>query len=79
MRRIVFIFSKNECNNIMLDAGIQNVSGEQAQPKPRPAYVYLTRVDGGRKRTMVSMSAINALQVVLDPDSCEIAEERESS
>lgn len=48
MKRIVFISSKNEFNNSMLGAGIQNVSGEQGQPKPRPAYVYLTPVDGGR-------------------------------
>lgn len=63
----------------MLDAGIRNVSGEHLQPKPRPSYVSLTPVDGGRKRTMVSMSATNALLVVLGPDSFKIAEERESS
>lgn len=79
MKRIAFISSKNEFNNTMLDAGIQSVSGEQAQPKPRPTYVYLTPVDGGRKRTMVSMSATNALLVVLGPDSFKTAEERESS
>lgn len=79
MKRIILISSKNEFNKSILDAGIWNVSGEHAQPQPRPSYVYLTPVDGGRKRTMVAMSATNALLIVLGPGSFKIVEERESS
>lgn len=73
MKRIILISSKNEFNKNILDAG------EHAQPQPRPSYVYLTPVDGGRKRTMVAMSATNALLIVLGPGSFKIVEERESS
>lgn len=79
MKRTVFISSKTEFKGSRLVTGIRDASGGHAQPKPRPTYVYLTPADGGRQRTMVSMSATNALQVVLGPDSFKIAEEREGS
>lgn len=59
------MFSKKELNNT-LSAGIKNMFPvNTGSPNPALLTQGLTSVDGGRKRTMVSMLATNALQAAL--------------